>query len=242
VADLERVNEELKELDRLKTEFLALISHELRSPLTNIHSGLELLLSRQEDISGKTRQSLGLIQTEAERLARFLEATLDLSSLQAGKLSLKSMALSLPDAAEEARRRFPDHAGGERLRLQIPDDLPFVQGDAGALGSIFYHLMDNGLKYSETGDVIVTAGAEPAFVRVSVLDSGLGIPESERERVFDMFHRLDASDSRRVYGHGLGLPLARQLVEAMGGRILAEAGEGGGTRMVFWLPRAEPLS
>jgi signal transduction histidine kinase len=239
VADLERVNQELQELDRLKTEFLALISHELRSPLTNIHSGLELLLSQEEGIEGQERESLVLVQEETQRLAHFVDATLDLSSLQAGKFQLAMGPISLGQVAEVARRRFPAQAGGGRVRVSMPADLPAVRADERALGSVFYHLLDNSLKYSESGDVVVAAEAEDGIIRVSVEDPGPGIPEAERERVFDMFHRLDSSDARRVYGHGLGLPLARRLLEAMGGGIRVEARAGGGTRMRFWLPRAD---
>ncbi|MEX0788720.1 MAG: PAS domain-containing sensor histidine kinase, partial [Anaerolineales bacterium] len=240
VADLERVNRELQELDRLKTEFLALISHELRSPLTNIHSGLELLLSREAEIQGSVRESLALVQEETDRLARFVEATLDLSSLEAGKFQLAIASVSLAEVAEAARRRFPLHSGSSRLRLRVPSDLPSVRADERALGSVLYHLLDNSLKYSDSGDVVVEAEAQDGIIRVSVEDSGPGIPEEERERVFDMFHRLDSSDARRVYGHGLGLPLARRLLEAMGGGIRVEPGSGSrGTRMRFWLPRAD---
>lgn len=239
VADLERVNRELQELDRLKTEFLALISHELRSPLTNIHSGLELLLSREAEIHGSVRESLELVQEETDRLARFVEATLDLSSLEAGKFQLVISSISLAEVAEAVRRRFPHHSGAARLRVLVPPELPLVLADERALGSVLYHLLDNSLKYSESGDVVVEAEAQDGVIRVSVQDLGPGIPETERERVFDMFHRLDSSDSRRVYGHGLGLPLARRLLEAMGGGIRIEARDDGGTRMRFWLPRAD---
>ena len=100
-------------------------------------------------------------------------------------------------------------------------------------------MLDNATKYAPNGDLILNAEAENGFVRVSLSDSGPGIPIEERERVFEMFHRLDSSDAREVYGHGLGLPMARKLLEAMGGRIRAEPNENTGTRIVFWLLEAE---
>jgi signal transduction histidine kinase len=111
--------------------------------------------------------------------------------------------------------------------------------DERGLKSVLHHLLDNATKYAPEGDLILNADAENGIVSVSLSDSGPGIPSEERERVFEMFHRLDSSDAREVYGHGLGLPMARRLLEAMGGGIRAEPTEHNGARIIFWLPEAE---
>jgi two-component system sensor histidine kinase KdpD len=107
-----------------------------------------------------------------------------------------------------------------------------------ALVSVLFHLVDNAMKYAPEGEVVVEGEAGEGIVTIAVRDRGPGIPEAERERVFEMFHRLDSRDSREVYGHGLGLHLARKLLETMGGGVRAEAAQGGGARLVFWLPAA----
>jgi PAS domain S-box-containing protein len=241
VTDLESANQELKELDRLKTEFIALVSHELRSPLANIQTGLELTLDSMGRLPPAVDDSLRLVQAEALRLSRFVETVLDLSALEAGRISLRPGPISVEAAARSARDRFPDPAGRLRLKLEVPEDLPLVLADERALESVLFHLLDNALKYAERGTVRVQAEADNGSVRVSVTDEGPGIVETERDRIFEMFHRIDASDSRRVYGHGLGLPLTRRLLQAMGGDIeLAGGSRSGGARFIFWLPRAEP--
>jgi len=120
--------------------------------------------------------------------------------------------------------------------LSLPADLPAVRADERALVSVLFHLVDNAMKYAPDGEVVIEAQAEAENVLIAVRDAGPGIPEAERERVFEVFHRLDARDSREVYGHGLGLHLVRKLLEAMGGGIRAEGAPGGGARLVCWLP------
>ena len=128
----------------------------------------------------------------------------------------------------------------ERIQVDLPDELPPLNADERGLKSVLHHTLDNAKKYAPKGDLILRAEAENGYARVSLSDSGPGIPIEDRERVFEMFHRMDSSDAARgeVYGHGLGLPMARKLLEAMGGGIRAEPSENG-AQIVFWLPEAE---
>ncbi|MEW6566965.1 MAG: PAS domain-containing sensor histidine kinase [Chloroflexota bacterium] len=238
VADLERLNEELTALDRLKSEFVALVSHELRAPLTNIRSGVELILSAYPEVGQAARRALELVHDETDRLGRFVEAILDLSALEAGKFPLRLAPLDVAEVAGLVCTRFPESLAA-RLRLAIPDGLPPVMADERALTSVLFHLLDNARKYAPSGEIRIEAMNQGTTVAVSVSDSGPGIPAEERERVFEMFHRLDARDSREVYGHGLGLHLAQRLVMAMQGGIRAEESPEGGARLTFWLPRAD---
>jgi PAS domain S-box-containing protein len=239
VADLARLNEELQALDKLKTEFVSLVSHELRAPLTNIRTGIELLLGGAPELPGGVEETLSLVQGEARRLTRFVEAILDVSALEAGKFSLRPRPVDLRLTARNTLAGFSDPRARERVRVVIPDSMPDLQADELALQSVLFHLLDNALKYAPDGAIEVTAEVRQGRGEVRVRDHGPGIPEGETERVFDIFHRLDSRDSREVYGHGLGLHLVRRLIEAMGGEILAGRPPDGGLCMTFWLPLAD---
>jgi PAS domain S-box-containing protein len=237
VANLEQVNQDLQALDRLKSEFVTLVSHELRAPLTNIRGGVELILAGYPEERTAVRETLSLVMAETDRLARFIEAILDLSALEAGKFPIRLETLDVDEVARMACARFPEFAEG-RLLYRVPGGLPRVVADERALTSVLFHLLDNARKYAPLGDIRVDAVADEEKVYVSVSDTGPGIPPQERERVFEIFHRLDSSDAREVYGHGLGLHLARRLLVAMDGNIWADEAPGGGARLTFWLPRA----
>ncbi|HEY44234.1 MAG TPA: PAS domain-containing protein [Anaerolineae bacterium] len=239
VTELENLLEELKVLDRMKTEFVALVSHELRAPLTNIRSGIELILHKDKGMTSSVREALELVQTETQRLSRFVETILDLSSLEAGRFPLKLTALPIGVVAKNVHNWFIETGYGERLTLNFPQDLPMAIVDEHALESVFFHLIDNALKYAPEGEIIVEGWAEKDCVFVAVADSGPGIHPDERDRVFEMFHRGDTRDSREVYGYGLGLPMVQRLIEIMDGGIRIEESPSGGARLVFWLRQAD---
>ena len=238
VERLRRMNLELQELGRLKTEFVTLVSHELRAPLTNIRAGMELLLAAHPDLGLAVREQLNLVAGETERLGGFVEAILDLSALEAGRFPLHCAPTDLTAAVERVVARLRTQPGGTDVVVDLPVPLPMVWGDERAVDSVLFHVLDNALKYAPGGEIRVQADPQPGRVQVTVTDHGPGIPPEERQRVFEMFHRLDARDAREVYGHGLGLHLARRLLEAMGGGIRAEEASGGGTCVAFWIPVA----
>jgi len=238
VERLRRMNLELQELGRLKTEFVTLVSHELRAPLTNIRAGVELLLAAHPDLGQGVREQLNLVAVETERLGSFVEAILDLSALEAGRFPLHCAPTDLTAAVERVVARLRTQPGGADVVVDMPASLPMVWGDERAVDSVLFHVLDNALKYAPGGEIRVQAGPQPGRVQITVTDHGPGIPPEERQRVFEMFHRLDVRDAREVYGHGLGLHLARRLLEAMGGGIRAEEAPGGGTCVAFWIPVA----
>ncbi len=231
-------NEALKTLDQLKSDFVSLVSHELRAPLTNIAGGLELVLGRSQTLEARQRERLTLVQAEVRRLSRFVETILDLSALEAGRLPLTPAPLALAPAAEALRAQLASAPGGDRVRVEVPADLPLLLADERALASVLFHLTDNALKYAPAGAVTLAAEAAGPWVRVSVSDQGPGIPAAQRAAVFERFQRLDAGDARLVYGHGLGLYMVRQLVAALGGAIAVTDAPGGGARFTFELPVA----
>jgi signal transduction histidine kinase len=236
VKDLERLNQELLELDQLKSEFVALVSHELRAPMTNIRGGIELLLGKYPEIEGAPKKSLALVQAEVERLSRFVEIVLDLSALEAGRFPIELEPVPVEDLLKLVLGRFPS-ALQKRVRLEVAERARNVQADEAGLESVFFHLLDNAFKYSPKGKISIVLQPDGDLVKCRIQDTGPGIPAGEHERIFEMFHRLDTRDSREVYGYGLGLPMVKRLLTAMGGRIEAKDCDGGGTEMVFWLPQ-----
>jgi signal transduction histidine kinase len=241
VADLERLNEDLKALDLLKSEFVALVSHELRAPLTNIKGGIELVLDRSPEMSASTNESLRLVQAETARLSKFVEMILDISALEAGRFHLEIQPLPFVEIVARVMDRFPVEEQVGRIRVAIPEELPLVLADEGALESICFHLLDNALKYAPDDKIEITASVEKSTISVSVCDEGPGIPIEDQDKVFDMFHRLDNTDSREIYGYGLGLPMVARLIHAMDGDVLIEGNTGGGTRVRFSLPSADDV-
>jgi len=236
VEELQRLNIELQSLDRMKSEFVALVSHELRAPLTTIRSGMELINETTPDLNESVRQRLRVVEEETIRLAGFVEAILDLSALDAGRFPLEIYHIPLKSVLERVIRRMSEPDLESRVVLDLADDLPDVIADERALESVLFHLLDNAIKYAPDSDIEVEGWLAEGLVYTSVTDHGEGIPHEERERAFEMFQRLDTSDTREVYGHGLGLHMARRFLEAMEGGIKAEEPEHAGTRIVFWLP------
>lgn len=234
VSNLAQLNEELEELDKLKTEFVALVSHELRAPLTNIQTGLEVVLDSVDNAD--MGDSLELIMSETSRLGGFVETILDLSALEAGRFPIQLRPLSMGETAREVIRSYKKQSGGERIRDQITDDLPNVRADDQGVRSVISHLLDNAIKYAPGGEILMQAYTSDDRVILSISDSGPGIPEEEREKVFEMFYRMDSRDSREVYGRGLGLNLAKRFLEVMDGGIEIGASATGGTEVRFWLP------
>jgi PAS domain S-box-containing protein len=231
---LEEQNKILQALDQLKSDFVSMVSHELRTPLTSLNGGLELLLN-QKSRPASDRTTLKLMKDEVQRLTRFVENILNLSAMEAGRINLHPLPLSLAALLEDIRRQFSAVPGAQRIRVHLPPDLPRLLADEMALRSIFHHLLDNALKYASEGPVVVDAVRERSKVRVRVTDSGVGIPEEKRSLLFQRFQRLDARDSQSVYGYGLGLYFSQRMLRAMRSDLVFEAPPEGGARFYFYL-------
>jgi signal transduction histidine kinase len=235
---LEEQNKALQELDQLKSDFVSMVSHELRNPLNNLGGGLELLIARPKGRGGD-QSALALMQAEVRRLTRFVESILDVSAIEAGRLELHPVPLSLVPIFEHISKHWgsPEHAG--RIRVELQPDLPEVLAAQTALESVLRHLVDNAIKYAPDGPVVVSASQQDAHVCIQVRDFGAGIPEDKQNLLFERFQRLDAKDSQSVYGYGLGLYLSRRLLEEMGSTLTFDAPVDGGARFSFSLKVAK---
>ncbi|MCB0215349.1 MAG: PAS domain S-box protein [Caldilineae bacterium] len=236
-AALSAANAELKQLDALKDEFVSLVSHELRAPLTNINASTELMLLSVED--PKQRGKLEIIGHEASRLTRMVQSVLDVSRMEAGRLDLLTAPVEVDRLCQMAiDRHLP---AGEPYRIAVAPDTPPVLADEDRALQVLGNLVSNAAKYSPAGSRI-DLDARPApggqAVLFTVADRGMGIPPDELQRIFERFHRVERHDARETYGHGLGLYIARKIVEAHGGRIWVESTPGIGSTFMFTLPRA----
>lgn len=235
---LEAQNLALQELDRLKSDFVSMVSHELRAPLTNISAGIELSLAGPQPLPSRTHHNLELVQAEIRRLTRFVETILDLSALDAGRLPLYPSPIPLQTAVVTLRQQMTHLEGAGRVSWEIPAGFPFVVADEQALISVVFHLVDNALKYAPEGEITISASTENARARIRVRDHGPGINPEVLPWLFERFTRLDSADAQTVYGHGLGLYIARRLLQGMDGEIRAENHPDGGACFTFWLPLA----
>lgn len=238
--ELAASHDRLRELDQLKSDFLGNVSHELRTPLASIKGFVDNLLDGVTGpLTDKQRHYLARVRDNAERLTRMVSDLLDLTRIEAGKLDLQPQALDLAAAVAEATEglRPLARARGIRLTLEL-GACPPVWGDPDKVHQVLTNLVSNALKFTpREGDVTVWAGpAAPGMVRLEVRDTGPGIPPEERERVFDKFYQMGRVDGERPSGGGLGLTIARHLVELHGGRIWVEDGARGGSTFVVLLP------
>jgi len=234
----EREAEKLRELDRMRTELLANVSHELRTPLTTIKGYASMLADYIENLKPEERREyLATIERSADRLNELVESLLDMSRLESGMLRMNrkpnDIGPVLRQAVEEVRVRSPKHM----FVLSIPSDLPIVSFDARRIRQVVDNLLDNAVKYSREGTT-VTVGVSRSDSELSVLvsDQGIGIPAHELERVFDRMYRIKTPQTARTSGMGLGLAIAKGIVEAHGGRIWMESTEGRGSTCFFTLP------
>ena len=259
---LEEAYERLKELDRLKSNFLATVSHELRTPLTSIMGYGEMLA---EGVAGalteEQREFVETIRGKSEQLLGLIMSLLDLSKLESGTMPVRVARLSIASVVAEAVSTILPTAlkKGVTLDTEVAPDLLPVLGDVDRLRQVFINLTENAVKFTPP-DGYVRLVARPALSRtagepglvlvaplrpvieVRVIDSGIGIAESERERVFDPFYQIDQSSTREYGGAGLGLAIVKRLIEAHQGTIHVESNEPTGAVFVVTLPAGRTSS
>ena len=236
--ELEQKNVALQKLDRMKSDFVSLVSHELRAPLTNINGGLELILATP-DLAPPHRKILATIRQQSIRLTTLAEGILDITRLEAGQMPLHLGPLVIGPVLRNVAREMVNRAPNHCFIWPDPTDFPLLWADEDRLADILFNLLDNAAKYSEPGSAIqVDVMRQADYALFSVNDDGRGLTTEEQAHVFDKFYRADTRDAREVYGQGLGLYLTRKLVEAQGGQIKVNSQSGQGTQFVFTLPLA----
>jgi signal transduction histidine kinase len=226
-----------RELDKLKDEFIAVISHELRTPLASVYGGAVTLEQRQLDV--ETRQRLiSLIRRESARLAKLVNDVLWASRLDAKMTSERQEPCDCAALAHQATSTLAEIAPENiSIVVDVSDSLPTVAADPEQLERVLSNLIDNAIKYSpEGGTVEVAAQQRNGHVHFTVKDEGIGIPEEERDRIFEKFIRLDPEMRQGIGGTGLGLYICRELVVQMGGTIWVTGNHGRGSTFTFEIP------
>lgn len=227
-----------REAEELKSTFVSVISHELKTPVALIKGYVSTL--RREDATWDreiVKDSLEVIEEEADRLTNLIENLLDASRLQAGALSINLADVALDALARRAAERFKTQSSQHHLVVDFPENFPVILGDDDRLGQVLSNLVSNAMKYSPAGGEIRISGqVRPEQVIVCVSDQGTGIDAGDIPYVFDRFYRSPET-ARKTKGAGLGLYLARAVIEAHGGRIWVDPKPGQGARICFSLPR-----
>jgi len=238
-AELLARNEQLRELDRMRDEFLARTSHELRTPLHGI-IGLAQSLMGAEGRSSAERGSLGMIVQSGRRLSNLLGDLLDLSTLQRKELSLVQGPVGLGALVASVLTLCGPLVGRKELLLhaEVPEDLPLVYADPNRVEQVLFNLVGNAIKFTERGSVLVRAAVDGDAVRVTVADTGRGIAPEALERIFEPFTQEDGAITRRYGGTGIGLSVAREIVRLHGGTLSVSSTAGEGSAFTFTLPLA----
>jgi len=232
--------DELRELNRMKNEFVAVVSHELRTPVTALIGYAKTLQQPGFAEDPELRQEfLERMERQGDRLVRLVENLLTAARLESRQLPMRIARVGFADLVRDVVEGLGPE--GERVKVDIPQDLPAMTTDVELLTRVVSNLLDNALKYSPDGSVceVAASGDETALV-FSVADHGIGIPENEVARIFERFYQVDSSSTRTFRGAGLGLSLVQELLQRLGGSISVETRLGEGSRFTVTLPVRTP--
>jgi PAS domain S-box-containing protein len=229
-----------RRLENEKSDFVATISHELRTPMAAVYGAAETLLRRHIDLTSEQgRQLLEMIATQSARLSQITEEVLLTTQLDRGELPIGRQAV---DVADLVRRTIdgmgPEFPGSMIFDVEIPPEVGSASGDADRIQQVLVNLLDNAVKYGGGGPVKVRVDGANGHVRISVADSGPGITLADQQRIFEKFYRADPGLAEAPSGTGLGLYISRELVRRMGGRLDVNSAPGAGATFVVELPRA----
>lgn len=228
-----------RELEQLKDDFFSTISHELRTPLFSIQGFAQLMLEEDNLDPGTQREFLDTIRRQAGQLSEMVNNLLDISKFDEGKLVLETMPVSLLDVIKQTVLKLQGFAHQQKVRLvsRLPEQLPQITGDKQRLEQVLTNLIGNAIKFShENHEVLITASTTEAEILVQVADSGIGIPAEDLDSIFSRYYQAGNKSERSAMGSGLGLHIAKKIVEGHGGHIWADSVAGQGSTFSFTLP------
>lgn len=238
-AELQEALDKLTELNRMKNDFISNVSHELRTPLAHMVGYIDLLsVGALGDLTDDQRSAVNVLEKSYKRLANLIDNLLFLSFDTAESLHLETKPLRLQDLLPAVVELYEERSANEQIELtcEVPPDLPSANADANRLEWALSQLVDNALKFNVRGGrVHLSARQEGRRIEVSVADTGVGIPTEKIEEIFEPFHQLDGSTTRRHAGTGIGLTLARRIIEGHGSKFTVDSLPGKGSRFSFSL-------
>ncbi|MCL5999046.1 MAG: ATP-binding protein, partial [Chloroflexi bacterium] len=229
-----------READEMKSTFISVVSHELKTPVALIKGYASTLRRQDAKWDQQTmRDSLQVIEEESDRLAELIDNLLDASRVQAGNFRLALVELDIDELVVRVVQKFKPQVKNHLLSADVPSDLPLVHADEARVTQVLSNLLSNAIKYSpEGGEIRITGTSTPKEVIITVSDQGPGIAPEEQAQLFDRFYRVDNAMTRKSQGAGLGLYLSKAIIEAHGGRIWVESDGHNGSRFSFSLPKA----
>ncbi len=231
----------LKELDKMKSEFIAMVTHELRAPIAAVEQQLTVILNKMAgDVTQKQEQLLSRAKERTKGLLDLIKDLLDLSKIEAGKMVQYKEPLNLQEVIQRVVDLMKAQAENKKLDLQFSpsSQISLIHADRNSMEGIFTNLISNAIKYTpEGGRVFIQVSEEGGFVKACVSDTGIGIKKEDLSRIFDKFYRVKSSDTRQIVGTGLGLSIVKSIVDAHLGSISVESEEGGGTTFTVLLPK-----
>lgn len=239
IKTMEQDNIKIKELERLKSEFLATMSHELRTPLNSIIGFVSMILQGiSGDINEEQRKQLSMVHSSSIHLLNLINDILDISKIEAGKMSFSKDRFNIKDVISEVVQNVSPLISKKEVKLitEIPDEIPEVYSDKTRVFQILLNLVSNAIKFTEKGEIRIKCEVDGDKLKISVSDTGKGIKEEDMETLFEAFRQISGSARRRYQGAGLGLYLSKKLVTLLGGEIWVESEYGKGSTFTFTLP------
>jgi len=238
-----QAEEQLKRLSEVKTEFVSTVSHELRTPLTSIKNALDLLRPALDELGEPQQRFVQIAQRNVRRLAHIIDDLLDVSRIEAGQMSFSFAPARVESVLAAVMTSLQPEAEKSSLKvaLQVEPELPDIWADAQRIEQVVSNLLSNAIKFTPAGGrVTVTAERRDDDIEIAVADTGIGLSDEDRERVFEPFYQAGDSLTDRVKGTGLGLAISRSMVAAHGGDLLVESRPAEGSRFHFKVPAAGP--
>jgi signal transduction histidine kinase len=232
----------MKEVDRMKTEFISLASHQLRTPLAAIRWFIEMLLSGDiGEVKQEQREIIQNVYESNERMILLVNALLNISRIESGRIMIEPKKTDLKQIITSVLEEVQVRAQLKNIQptLQFADDVPDVRVDPKLIHHVYVNLLTNAVKYTPPrGDIIISVSVQGDCIQSAVHDTGYGIPQEDQKRIFQKFFRARNIQQMETDGTGLGLYLAKMIVEASGGEIWFESKEGKGTSFFFTIPLA----
>jgi len=236
---LQNANKKLKELDRLKNDFVSMVSHELKTPLTAMKTSSEFL--RESECNRDIKEEmLDLIIRNIDRQARMVDDLLDISRIESGKMKFIPEDVNIKEIIEIALHNVQKHAKDKSINIMVncPEDVAVIRTDKDKLIRVFVNLLTNAIKFTpEEGEVTIIVEDHENHLQTSIKDNGIGISREKRDKIFDKFYQVDSTATRKAGGTGLGLAIIKGIIDGQGGNIYLESETGKGSTFTFRLPK-----